>query len=298
MLSITLRALLLGLVVSFGWSMPASAVLIVGSTSNTSRCVTDNTDNAAATGSNSIAYVGNENHELCLESGTFVDNNGVRIGQTVAGSGSTNVAIRTFAGVAVDSATANDEYSRAEIRFTVPVTVDVAGSAAWQLDVNQSILGILKIIGESGGNANAGVNVGVSVAELAINGTPYDVAIANSALSATSTSSLEFSGNRVDSIFGAGDAALSLVISMDLDAFSNSTKFFNNGDEAAALMGFGDFIGDPLFSATTVDNYGSRNAATDGYFITLGLTVPEPGTLTLLGVALLGLAWGGRSRAA
>lgn len=279
---------------------PASATLIVGSVSNTSRCVTDNADNAASTGSNSIAYVGNQNHALCLEYGTLVDNNGVRIGQSITGSGSSSVAIRTFAGVAVDSAINNDEYSRAEIRFTIPVTVDVVGSSSWQLDVTQSILGLLAIIGESGGNANTGVNVGVSAAELTINGTPYDVTIASNSLSATSTTSLVFSGGRLDSIFGAGDTALSLVLSLDLDAFSNSTGLFNNGDEAAALMGYGDFIGDSLFSDTMVDNYATwyRNAATDGYFINLDLTVlvPEPGSLALLALAFAGLAAAHRRR--
>jgi hypothetical protein len=270
------------------FAAPASATLIVGSVANNSRCVTADTDNAASTGSNSIAYVGNENHSLCLESGTVVDNNGVRIGQTITGSGSSSVAIRTFAGVAVDSIITSDEYSRAEIRFTVPVTVDVVGSNGWQLDVTQSILGILKIIGESGGQANAGANVGVGTAELTVSGTPYNVTMVNQSLSGSSTTSLVFSGNRFDSIFGFGDTALSLVIHMDLDAFSDSTSIFNNGDEAAALMGFGDFIGDALFSATTVDNYGARNAALDGYFINLGLTefLPEPGALGLAGIGL------------
>lgn len=277
----------------------AQAGLIVGGVTNASRCVTADADNAASSGSNSIGYVGNENNALCLEFGTLVDNNGVRIGQTVAGAGSDNVSIRTFAGVAVDSAVAHDEYSRAEIRFTIPVTVDVVGSTSWQLDVSQSILGILKIIGESGGNANVGVNAGVGLAELTINGTPYDLTIANQTLSSTSTASSVFSGSRLDSIFGVGDTALSLVLSLDLDAFSNSTSIFNNGDEAAALMGYGDFIGGAAFSDTTVDNYGARNSATDGHFIGLNLTViPEPGTLLLLGLGLAGLAAGGRQRAA
>ncbi len=294
------RSLLLGLVLLLGGSAPASAILIVGGASNTSKCVTDNANNAAATGSNSIAYVGNQNHALCNEAGTFVDNNGVRIGQSVTGSGTADVDIRTFAGAAVDSAIYNNEYTRGEIRFSIPVTIDVPGGWTWSLDIDQSILGLLAIKNDASGTGDAGItNVSFSA-----NGNPFNLTVSNGGtLASGSTTSRQFSGSRTDTLNGVGDALLTLVFAINIDAWSACGGFLcgGDGDEAGVLLGYDMVVGDSFLSGTTVDDYSTwgRNKANDGYFIGLSLTaIPEPGTLSLLGAGLLGLSWRGRSRAA
>lgn len=294
------RSLLLGLVLLLGGSAPASAILIVGGANNMSRCVTDNTNNAGATGSNSIAYVGNENHELCNESGTLVDNNGIRIGQSVTGSGTADVDIRTFAGAAVDSAIGAKEYTRGEIRFSIPVTIDVPSGWTWSLDIDQSILGLLAIKNDGAGSGDAGItNVSFNA-----NGNPFNLAVSNGGtLASSSTATRQFSGSRTDTLNGVGDALLTLAFAIDIDAWSACGGFgcLGDGDEAGVLLGYDMVIGDSFLSSTTVDDYStwSRNPANDGYFIGLSLTaIPEPGTLALLGAGLLGLSWRGRSRTA
>jgi hypothetical protein len=97
---------------------------------------------------------------------------------------------------------------------------------------------------------------------------------------------------------GVGPGWVSVVITMTGEVFSDCGGFFcfGAGDQASVRLGLDDpGTLDPGFTAGEYPGVGSRTLGNDGHFASYTL-VPEPSTVVLMTVGLIGLTVLGRSR--
>lgn len=227
----------------------------------------------------------------------------------LVGVGSTSTALSVNAVTAVDGGGDIGSNLNINIGFSIQVDVDNALDT-WTVDLSQSALGLYGLRGD--GTASAvGTQQNGSAAlgpvNLTIDGSAFNFAVANSSYSNNpsnnGSASQQFSGSRSDIgvLSGTGDQTVTGNISINLSAFSNDgcsgfiCSSISGGEEAAVLFGAQSVMDQ------AVDEYSTwgRSITPDGYTgdITLNVTsIPEPTTLGLLGLALSGLAYGGRRR--
>jgi len=232
-------------------------------------------------------------------------------GDLRTGGVSTSLSWGINAGVSTDDV-GGDSFVRGQVRYSLLVTVDADhNSEFWEVDLNQSILGLLALKGDGtasavgtqrDGEAQAS-SISVSAIGGLVNTSSLGFGVSGGSLSGNpsnnSSQSQQFSGARgtdVNIASGTGDGSFTITIAYDLDAFSNDgcTGFIcssiSGGEEVAVLNGFdnADGVGNP-----SADQYGTwgRSVGPDGYDAGFTLfIIPEPATAALLGLGLGGLA--------
>ena len=80
------------------------------------------------------------------------------------------------------------------------------------------------------------------------------------------------------------------------NCFSEAGNSNSNGDGSAIFIGIANDPGITFLTFSVVDISGNNNEAIDTVFFQNGTTIPEPGTLMLLGTGLLGAIGYGRRR--
>jgi hypothetical protein len=272
-----------------------AATISLTSITNNSTCVTANGDNG-----NDDEDPYNPANAACSEPLGGSDSNFMRLSNSgttsssASAGSSTSIAFGIDAGVAVDSAVdGQNEYERGKIRYTLGFNVTATAVENWSVDLSQSVLGLFGFAGDGPATAvgsqnfgNAGISlidVDVGASDKSFSAVPTS---ASSNVSNTGNQSVgPFSGSRNDSSVasGTGNGSFAVVISFDIDAFSQAgcTGFIcssaSGGEDAAVLLGYDDV--DDCCGGTvdgiSADNYGTwgRSVAPDGYNSTWTLNV-------------------------
>lgn len=270
----------------------AQAATLGIAVTNNSICHQSNNDNDP--NNNDAPYIGNQNVDPCFEAGNFADNNAFQMADSFGASGTNATFLSQFA-VAADSALANDEWERGEVDYSITLTVAGTGGAAWTLDGSIAIDGLIGVLDNHNGSGTADISA-VTLEEVGI-GT---AAALNVAALVGSGNSAVIDADALFSTSGIGDQTVTYRLTVNCDAWSESTNIFNSGDESACLFGIDDvmdFFG--FLSSTTADDYATwgRSPAGDGIALDWNLSVvPEPAKAWLLGVGGVALAWTGRRR--
>lgn len=264
-----------------------AATLTITEVMNNSSCVTANGDNG-----NDAEALYNPSAAACSEPLGGSDSNFMRVtdsGSTsvvvgVGSSGSVNFSVD--AAVGVDSAVdGQDEFERGKIRYVVNFVINATALEQWSINLSQSVLGLFGFAGDGAatavGSQDSG-NAGISAITVDVNGADRSFTSAPSSgssnVSNNGTQSVgPFSGSRNDSgvVSGIGDSTFSVMISFDIDAFSNAgcsgfiCSSASGGEDAAVLMGY-DNVDDccgGTADGISADNYGTwgRAAGPDGY---------------------------------
>jgi len=170
--------------------------------------------------------------------------------------------------------------------------VSVPGET-WTIDVDHSILGALDRIsdgyndgiGFQDGGGTATIQTAAQGSWQVVGGssgnfdfTPSVTEISDGIGGGSNDQDVEFTGTGGATLQGTGDATVELLLSVQLDTFSNSNTAFPtaNGDEMAIRLGKNDTI-DNNFTAGDYPGMGSRNIADDGHKLSVVLTsVPTP----------------------
>ncbi|HNP16615.1 MAG TPA: hypothetical protein PKI99_09150, partial [Terrimesophilobacter sp.] len=283
-----MRSLLwiLGLsLIAFG--TPAEAATISVTRTNNSTCLHSETNNAGtqeawnAPGcSNPGTTFGETQYFNMNDSGNAVSANVATPGTLKpadlrTGGASTAVGFSINAGVSTDDV-GGDSFVRGQVRYSLTITVDADYSTDfWEVDLNQSILGLLALKGDGTASAVGTQNNGeaqissitVSAVGGLVNTGNLNFGVSNGSLidnpSNNSSSTREFSGSRGTDVAiasGIGDGSFTVTIAYDLDAFSNDgctgtiCSSISGGEEAAVLNGFdnADTTGNP-----SADQYGT-----------------------------------------
>ena len=180
-----------------------------------------------------------------------------------------------------DFAVASSTSRSATSEYTVSFTVNNPSGAAYQLDVDTSLLGALVLVDDGSGNASA--TLGPVVGLLDGSGDPTLDLAAPPALSASGGAYQAVSASNTLTLVETA-LARSYVLT-----FTFSSSVTSARDEAAILLGIAGAL-----SSSTADDYpgvGGRTAANDGHLVSVNATlIPEPaaGLLMLLPGALVG----------
>lgn len=214
---------------------------------------------------------------------------------TVNAPGDDTMTVKVVAGAGVDDFDDGDEYIHGRIRMQLSFDVNADDTEFWQLDLDQSVLGLFKLAGDGDASAvgnqddsSATINQNQDGAgndfQVTVDGAEFDFAASpdsySSDCSNSCTKSSEFSGSRSDTnvISGNGDAAFNATIEFDIEAFSNDgcsgfiCSSASGGEEAAVLFGLNN-----VAPEMGTDNYGGRDIANDGYTSIWTFTVSECG---------------------
>lgn len=175
--------------------------------------------------------------------------------------------------------------------YSITFTVDNPTGGTYQIDIDTLRIGALTQVDDvSGGSATLTLGAVTGRVDAIVESNLALAAVGPSVL--TSTGTVDF--NQSTSTLTITDSALSRTFVIDFDWSSTATSA---QDEAAIRMGISGSV-----SSATADDYpgvGARTASNDGHFVNVTATylvVPEPATLTLAMLGLLGLALAGRQR--
>ena len=257
------RSLLLGALGLVLTASGASAASLALTVSQNSLCFTGDVNDDV---SSPVAY--DPGHESCYDGGVN-DLNIFVMSHAISGGGSSSVSLDVNAAVAVDANPASSEYQAGRISFGLTLEISGTGGGDWELQIDQQMMGLLALVDDGAGNANAGttgVSASLDVAPSLDFGTSTTISSADSTTEAFSVTRLG------DTISGTGDTTITGTLEVTLDAYSECGGFFCFGwaDEGAVLFGIDDASGDALVS---VDEYATHGRAVepDGYQLTFSL---------------------------